>query len=86
MTEHKSTKGTVCDLCGHPWPCEFALPASGAPVLIDFLPGGIMLSTVAETVETVFREVGQYWMVGAVDRDTYPYEVMITIVRRFNEP
>jgi hypothetical protein len=58
----------------------------GPPVEIHLQPDGIWILHTAGITEGVFRQVGQYWFVGAVDRDTYPYEVLITVVRRDNEP
>lgn len=58
----------------------------GPPVEIHLQPDGIWILHTAGITEGVFRRVGQYWLVGAVDQEAYPYEVMITVVRRFNEP
>lgn len=56
------------------------------PVQIFMVPDGIWIVHNTSPADGVFRELGQYWLAGAVDRDQYPYEVMITVVRRFNEP
>lgn len=66
-----------------------------APVEIHLQQDGILITTSATRTdesgaevigkpESVFRKVGQYWLVGAVDWDLYPYEVMIHVVKRFN--
>lgn len=56
-----------------------------ASVQIYLQKDGILLVTIDDEGENrVFRKLGQYWYVGAVDKEAYPFEVQITVVAREN--